>query len=268
MHAGVIGHPLFNGRRSRAVRSEAQRRERVLASARAGLAVGFVIYCEQASPSPYAALAYLVVLAYLVYSLLLLVFLRAKQDSSPAFRLSLHAVDTLWAALLFWFGGSPTSGLLFEDVFLIFVLLAAAYRWGLRETLATSGVCVVFLMAQKILGTMGLGRIWLLSRGEANLNHFIMQALSLLVTAYLVGYLGENENQLRANASTIARVVGRAQSEVGLRDTMQNVLGTMLDLFDADRAVLAVRQTGSGRAFLWEAERQQGGHEVVVQVSG
>ena len=48
MHAGVIGHPLFNGRRSRAVRSEAQRRERVLASARAVLAVGFAIYCEPA----------------------------------------------------------------------------------------------------------------------------------------------------------------------------------------------------------------------------
>src|SRR5437762_1876172 len=105
MHAGVIGHPLFKGRRSRAVRSEAQRRERVLASARAGLAVGFVIYCEQASPGPYPAFAYVVVLAYLVYSLLLLVFLRAKQDSSPAFRLSLHAVETLWAALLCWFGG-------------------------------------------------------------------------------------------------------------------------------------------------------------------
>ena len=114
---------------------------------------------------------------------------------------------------------------------------------------------------------MGLGHIWLLSREEPNLNHFIMQALSLLVTGYLVGYLGENENQLRANTSTIARVVGRAHSEVALRDTMQSVLGTMLDLFDADRAVLAVRQTGSGRAFLWEAERQQGGHEVVVQVS-
>ena len=109
MHAGVIGHPLFNGRRSRAVRSEAQRRERVLASARAVLAVGFAIYCEPASPSPYAALAYLVVLAYLVYSLLLLVFLRAKQDSSPAFRLSLHAVDTLWAALLCWFGVAPPA---------------------------------------------------------------------------------------------------------------------------------------------------------------
>ena len=246
---------------------ESQRREQVLASARFILAIGFAIYFEPSVPGSYGPLVYVFVLTYVVYSLLLLVLLRTSRDSTPALRLSVHAVDTLWAALIFWFAGSPTSGLLFEDVFFIFVLLAAAYRWGLRETLATSGVCVVFQMAQKILGTMGLGRIWLLSRGEANLNHFIMQALSLLVTAYLVGYLGENENQLRANTSTIARLVGRAQSEVGLRDTMQSVLGTMLDLFDADRAALAVRQMGSGRAFLWEAERRQGAHEVVVRLS-
>src|SRR5438046_7579414 len=89
--------------------------ERVLASARAVLAVGFAIYCEPTSPSPYAALAYLVVLAYLVYSLLLLVFLRAKQDSSPAFRLSLHAVYPLWAALASWLCVGTTGRLPFED---------------------------------------------------------------------------------------------------------------------------------------------------------
>ena len=278
MHAGVIGHPLFNGRRSRAVRSEAQRRERVLASARAVLAVGFAIYCEPASPSPYAALAYLVVLAYLVYSLLLLVFLRAKQDSSPAFRLSLHAVDTLWAALLCWFGGSPTSSLPFEDVFLVFALLAAAYRWGLRETLATSSVCIGFLVAGKALAITGISQLadirhfdirhlYIKRLSVSDLNWLVMQALAMVVTACLVGYLGEKGNQLRANTSAIARVVGKTHSESGLRETMQAVLGAMLDLFDSDRAVLATRQWYHRRAFLWEAERRRGREGITLQLS-
>ncbi|PYV21866.1 MAG: hypothetical protein DMG24_18365, partial [Acidobacteria bacterium] len=254
-------------------RSEAQRRERVLASARAGLAVGFVIYCEQASPGPYAAFAYLLVLAYLVYSLLLLVFLRAKQDSSPAFRLSLHAVDTLWAALLCWFGGSPTSGLLFEDVFLIFVLLAAAYRWGLRETLATSSVCIGFLVAGKALAITGISQLadirhlYIRRLSASDLNWLVMQALAMVVTACLVGYVGEKENQLRANTSAIARVVGKTHSESGLRETMQAVLGAMLDLFDSDRAVLATRQRSNRRAFLWELERRRGREGVTLQLS-
>ncbi|PYV24075.1 MAG: hypothetical protein DMG24_12440, partial [Acidobacteria bacterium] len=212
---------------------EAQRREQVLASARCVLAIGFAIYFEPAVAGSYARFAYLFILTYIVYSLLLLVLLRTRQDSTATLHLSVHVVDTLWAALIFWFAGSLTSGLLFEDVFFIFVLLAAAYRWGLRETLATSSVCIGFLVAEKVLGPSAIARAAHLSQGEADLNRFIMQALSLLVTAYLVGYLGEKENQLRANTSVIARVIGEAHSETGLRETMQAVLGAMLDLFDS-----------------------------------
>jgi signal transduction histidine kinase len=240
----------------------------VLASARFVLVIGFAIYFEPSVPGLYAPVAYFLVFSYIIYALLLLVLLHLRQDSTPALRLSIHAVDTLWAALIFWFaGGNPTTGLLFENVFFIFVLLAAAYRWGLRETLVTSSVCVVFLLAQKIIGTLGLGHIWLVSRDESNLNRFLMQALSLIVTAYLVGYLGEKENQLRANAGRIAQVLGKTHSETGLRETMQAVLGTMMDLFDTDQAVLAVRQAGSGQAFLWEAERREGTQETVVRLS-
>jgi len=82
-----------------------------------------------------------------------------------------------------------------------------------------------------------------------------------------VGYVGEKENHLRANASMISQAVGKARSDAGFRETMQAVMETLLDLFDADQAVLAVRQTGSGRAFLWEAERQRGTHKTVVQLS-
>src|SRR5207247_10800649 len=178
-------------------RTEAQCRVRLLASARAWLAVGFVIYCEQSSPGPYTSFAYLLVLAYLLYSLLLLVLLRTKQDSSPAFRLSLHAVDTLWAALLCWFGGSPTSSLPFEDVFLVFALLAAAYRWGLRETLATSSVCIGFLVAGKALAISGISQLadlrhfdirhlYIKQLSVSDLNWLVMQALAMVVTAGLV----------------------------------------------------------------------------------
>src|SRR3989449_11183005 len=65
----------------------------------------------------------------------------------------------------------------------------------------------------------------------------------------------------------IAEAVGKARSEAGFRETMQAVMDALLDLFDADRGVLAVRQPGSGRAFLWEAERERGTHRTVVQLS-
>jgi signal transduction histidine kinase len=265
MRAGAISYPLVEGFRSRAVSTEGQRLEQALASVRLVLAIGFAIYLIRGASPPHALPVYRAVLAYIAYSVLLLVLTRTKRQVGPALRLSAHAVDTLWAVVIFWFAASPFSGLSPDDVFFIFVLLAAAYRWGLRGTLATSGVWSMFLVAYKILAAWGLEHVWPLPPVQS--SRFGMQALSLLVAAYVVGYVGEKENHLRANASMIAEAVGKARSEAGFRETMQAVMDALLDLFDADRAVLAVRQPGSGRAFLWEAERERGTHKTVVQLS-
>jgi len=223
------------------------------------------VYLLRVVQPAYAQFTYRSVLAYIVYSLLLLVLVRTRQDLGLAGRLCVHAVDTLSATLIFWLGGSAAGGLLFENVFLIFVLLAAACRWGLRGTLATSGVWILFPLAPKALATLELEHAWPLPLEES--QRFVVLALTVLATACVVGYLGERETHLRANTSLIAGVMAKARSEAGFRETMQAVMETLLDLFDADRAVLAVRQTGSGRAFLWEAERDRGTHKTVVQLS-
>jgi signal transduction histidine kinase len=270
MHAGAIGYPLVEGFRSRIVTTEGQRREQALASVRLVLAIGLAVYLLVVAQPAYAQFTYRSVLAYVVYSLLLLVLVRTKQDLGLAGRLCVHAVDALCAALILWSGGSAASGLLLENVFLIFVLLAAAYRWGLRGTLATSAVWILFPLAPQAfaaLGLTGLGpqHLWPLPPEES--QRFVIHALTLLVTAAVLGYLGERETDLRANTSLISGVMAKARSEAGLRETVQAVMDALLDLFNADRAVLAVRQPGSGRAFLWEAERERGTHKTVVQLS-
>jgi signal transduction histidine kinase len=277
MHAGAISDPLVDGFRSRVVATAGQRREQALASVRLVLAMGFAVYLAGTVARPYTSLAYRSLFIYVVYSALLLVLLHLRHDSTPALRFCIHAVDTLWAALIlwlaasaasgFWLTWSPTSGLLFENVFFLFVLLAAAYRWGLSGTLATSGVWTVLLVAPAILDSFGVGRIGVLLPPQPQSRPFVADALSLFVIACVLGYVRGSENQLRANASRIAQLLGKAHSEAGFRETMQAVLGTLMDLFDTDRAVLAVRQAGSSRAFLWEAERRKGTQETVVRLS-
>src|SRR2546426_4794414 len=148
MRAGAISYPLVEGFRSRAVSTEGQRLEQALASVRLVLAIGFAIYLTRGASLPHTLPVYRAVLAYIAYSVILLVLTRTKQEVGPALRLSAHAVDTLWAVFIFWSAASPVNGLSQEEVFfifVIFVLLAAAYRWGLRGTLATSGAWIMFL---------------------------------------------------------------------------------------------------------------------------
>ncbi len=265
MHAGAIGYPLVEGSRSRIVTTEGQRREQGIASVRFVLAIGLAVHLLRVVDPAYTQLTYRSVLAYVVYSVLLLVLARTRQGLGTAGRLCVHAVDTAYAALVFGLAGSAASGLVFENVFLIFVLLAAACRWGLRGTLATSGVWILFPLAPKALATLELEHAWPLPLEES--QRFVVLALTVLATACVVGYLGGRETHLRANTSLIAGVMAKARSEAGFRETMQAVMETLLDLFDADRAVLATREMNSGRAFLWEAERDRGTHKTVVQLS-
>src|SRR5437899_9286168 len=135
MHARAATHPLVDGSCSRSVSTESQRREQALASVRLALAIGFALYLIGAHAERFAALypARLpppAVLAYIACSVILLVLTRTKLELGPTLRLGAHAVDTLWAVLIFWFAASPTGGLSQEEgpfVFVIFVLLAAAY---------------------------------------------------------------------------------------------------------------------------------------------
>jgi len=137
--------------------------------------------------------------------------------------------------------------------------LAAAYRWGLRSTLATVGACIGLLIIQEVS--------WELTRGEAHLTRVLVQSAPLLAIACLVGYLGEKEIRLRIRTSLITQVVEKAHAGTGLRETMQAVLVTLLDLFKADHAVLAVRQPGSGRTFLWEIKASGSAQPDLIRLS-
>ena len=108
MHARALSYPSVDGSCSRSVSTESQRREQALASVRLVLAIGIALCLIGAHAARLAALyparlAPSAVLAYIAYSVILLVLTRTKQEVGPALRLSAHAVDTLWAVLIFWF---------------------------------------------------------------------------------------------------------------------------------------------------------------------
>jgi hypothetical protein len=138
---------------------DARRAERVLATARAFLAMASLVavYFDPSQPSRYASLAYLLFLVYVVHSALIVILLRIRRQLTPAFVWGVHGVAL--------FTEGPNSPFF---VFFSFVLFAAAYRWGFRETLATAVTAVVLLLIHAFLtsGAGSLGR-------ELELNRLI-----------------------------------------------------------------------------------------------
>ena len=224
--------------------AEAHRAESVLGTGRAFLATSglLAIYLDPTEPTRYTTIAYALLTAYALHSLGLMLWLRWR-PSGPALRLAAHSIDILFAAVITLFTEGANSPLF---VFFFFVLLAAAYRWGQRETLATAGAAIAVLVLEAAL----------VVSAPIEPNRLITRAAYLLITGILLGYLAQEDKQRRAEIHFLARLTSRLQASTSLRGNLLVVLEELMGLFASPRALLAVEETASGRLFLWEARTE------------
>jgi signal transduction histidine kinase len=248
--------------------TQTARMERVLSLARLILATCslLAIYLDPTQPAHYATLAYFLLIAYVLYSggVFVAVVWRRSEKLTRVFILGVHTVDLCWPALISLFTTGPGSPFF---LFFLFVVLAAAYRWGFWETLATTAIAVALLSLEAFIVSAGPGDTGHLLLGEFELNVFIMRLTYLLLAGFLMGYLGEEQRRLRSESSAIARIIARAQAEHGLTGTVRVVLQMMLRLFGGTRVVVAIKEIRSGRAFLWETGEAPDSLETAPRVS-
>lgn len=239
-----------------------ERLERVLAAGRALLAMTALaaIYIDPTEPSRYTHLAYGLLAAYVVFSLTVLLRLRFRTEFSRRTILLIHGADVIWATVICLFTEGPNSPFF---LFFVFVLCAAAYRWRLVETVATAALMVGILIGEAAL--LSYGPLASSVEGEYEVNRFIMRGMYLLILGFLLGYLAEEEKELRSENAASARLA-RTRVDLGLRATLQAVLDELLFIFSSPRALLLVEEAGSGRIFLWRADRKPGGEAAVLHM--
>lgn len=242
--------------------AEAHRAESVLATARAFLATSglLAIYLDPTEPTRYATIAYALLTAYALESLGVMLWLR-WHESTPALRLASHSIDVLFAAVITLFTEGANSPLF---VFFFFVLLAAAYRWGQRETLATAGAAIAVLLLEAAFMVPSGAPLSGFLAEPIEANRLITRAAYLLITGVLLGYLAEEDKRRRAEMAFLARLTNRLQTSASLRGNLTAVLEEVMGLFGSSHALLAVEETGSGRLFLWEA-RSEAAQVILTQ---
>jgi signal transduction histidine kinase len=239
-----------------------RRIERWLATARVFLAVSALVAIRlDPGEIRYSPWAYGLFAFYMSQAVLIMLLLRQRQQSTPSFRLLVHAADVVWPALIGLFAtgrGSPFF------LFFVFVLAAAAYRWGLWETIGTAASAVALLWIESLVLHSGLFQ-WLdnfllrnrlsplgVDPTDFEPKHLFMRSTYLLVMGLLLGYLAEQQKQLRAERAVIARIAGKARVEAGLTGTLQEILGELLTMYGARRGLVASQEANSHRVFVGE----------------
>ncbi len=232
-------------------RDQEYRVEKVLAVARVFLAAAsFVaIRLDSTEPATYATLTNILLLGYLAYGLLVMLWLRAgAQLRHPKIPLFLHTIDILGPAIIALFSDGPNSPFF---VFLVFVLVAAGYRWGLRETLGTAAIAILVVVSEAIALSYGSKHLRIV-QGEYETNRLVIRIAYLLAMGLLIGLLAEGEKRLQAESSTIARLLAKVRPDRGIKQSLQAVLADLLHIFAADVVVLAVEEVRWQRLYIWE----------------
>jgi signal transduction histidine kinase len=247
--------------------SEIRRIERWLATARVFLAISALaaIYMDPTQLG-HAPVAYGLLGIYLIHGVLVITLLRRRKESTRAFRLLVHTADIVWPAFISVFAEGPRSPFF---LFFFFVLAAAAYRWGLWETLSTAAAEVVLLWIESFV----LLHVWA-SRGERlpwhalsglqiNVTEFepkrlFMLSIYLLVMGLLLGYLAEQQRHLRTEKAVVTGMLAKVRVEAGLTGTLQQICRQILDMYGATRLLLASQEIHSRRTFLGELHSGEG----------
>jgi signal transduction histidine kinase len=247
--------------------SEVRRIERWLATARVFLAVSALVAIRMDptqlgnSPAAYGLLGF-----YMGNSILVLMLLRRRKASTARFRILVHAADIIWPAFISVFGDGPRSPFI---LFFVFVLTAAAYRWGLWETLSTAAAEVVLLWTESFL----LFHVWL-ARGKSLPGHIFsglkmnttefepkrlfMLSVYLLVMGLLLGYLAQQQKHLRAEKAAVTRMLAKVRVDAGLTGTLQQIGQEVTTMYGASRLLVASQEIHSHRTFLGELRNGDG----------
>ena len=242
---------------------ETRRIERWLATARVFLAVSTLVAIRM-DPTElgHSWAAYGLFVFYMANGILIMMLLRRRQQSTAAFRFLVHAGDILWPALISIFAEGPRTPFF---LFFFFALAAAAYRWGLWETLGTAAAEVGLLWINLLvvhvwLGPGGSQRLRALTGLTVNAKDFdpqrlFMLSVYLIVMGLLLGYLAEQQKHLRAEKAVITGTLSRVRVEAGLTGTIEQIFGSVMSMYGASRIMLASQEIHSERVFAGELSK-------------
>ena len=246
-------------RKARLSPEENLRTERWLATARVFLAISALAALWIDPGEVRSSWVYLLLGFYTAHAFAIMFLLRYPQQSTPGFRLLVHWVDVLLPALLSPFTTGQSNPFF---LFFVFVLAAAAYRWGLWETVMTAVASLSLLWMESLSFEAGILRAVNGWSGENRMStvpadalgiapkRLFMQSVYLVVIALLLGYLAERQKRLRAERDIAAKMLGLVRVDSGLGATLARIFAEFLRLYGAKSAVIAAHETGSHRVML------------------
>jgi two-component sensor histidine kinase len=227
--------------------ADTRRMERRLAYARASVAMWCLVVMRLAPtefPSRHG-LASLLLLAYMGYSLLIVIWMRLHPQDRLPHRFARHAIDVLAVSAFTVITEGPNDS---AWVLFAFVLAGAAVSWGYWRTVATA-LCSSMLI---FLGAPVLNRFFPdAETQDLPWSEIGKHTAYILIAGILIAILFEAAKRLSAERALIERLLGSIGRDGDFSGAMEKVCGEIARVFDSRKIWVVVREGPDGPAYLW-----------------
>ena len=230
------------------------RAERLITTARVVLAVFslLAIWLDPSEPAKYATVAYVLLSAYVVYSLIAASIVWLAVLSPIRVGIFTHIVDLVAFTVFLYFTEGPTSPFF---LYFVFAIVCATLRWQWRGALWTAVAALAAFIG------LGVYAANVLHDPAFELNRFIIRSVYLAVVAGLLGYLGAHEGKLRREIFALAAWPRSIPHEA--KELVRGLLEHAAGILKAPRVLMAWEEpeepffnlaTWSRGEFQWERE--------------
>lgn len=189
------------------------------------------------------------VFCYALASLVILARVFVARPLPGFFLVLVHGADLLWPALICLFTGCSNSPFL---LLFIFAILAAPYRHRPFETLAVTLSSILIVRLEAIVAAWPAFSFLHLLRDPLEPGLFTVRSTILLLLggflAYTTWWTGR-EQQAYATRSILKLL----HADAGLQSNLREILPALLNIFEAQKAVLVLRNSSTWRVIQWGA---------------
>lgn len=203
-----------------------------------------------------------VLFGYALFSLIILTRVFIASALPSLFLLVVHASDVLWPSLICLLTGCAHSPFF---LLFIFALLAGPYRRKALETLVITLASVLIVLCESLVATLPALASLHLDGATPDLGRFVVKAAILLVSGGFLSYTSwwtQREQQAYATRAILQRIHAHA----GIQTNLREVLPAILDIFEAKKVVLVLRNSSTWRVFEWGAQGDHLGSPVYRDV--
>ncbi len=237
------------------------RTEKIIAFCRVLLALGTlaVVVVDPKQPSFMPQGGYVVLGAYLAFSILVFLLVRGEHVRQDRIGYLSTAADIAWVSVITIFTERGPSPFFLLHVF---VISSASVRWGLAGAVP---VTITLALAYPLM-------VFVASRvtdNEELVFHraHLFRPLYLLAAGYLIGYLGEHERRSKRKLSFMLDLVAPVRRSRSPGRAITRLARRALAFFDARQGALVLRDPDSGRWFTWDIKRAAGKVRVGLRIT-